>query len=102
MVMHANRGAFLVATGASLVAAQLPRPSIAQTVGTVTNLKLGATTSDDMTPIVYAQKSGIFAKHGLDVELNPMTSGAASAAGLLAGTFDFGKSSTTSLLDAHE
>jgi len=65
-------------------------------------IQLGATPSDDMTPILYARKNGLFAKAGLDVQLTNTSSGAATAAAVSAGTFAFGKSSLTTLLIAHE
>jgi NitT/TauT family transport system substrate-binding protein len=85
----------IAAAGASALA----RPIRAQTLQPV---QLGATPSDDMTPILYARKAGWFAKAGLDVQLTNTSSGAATAAAVSAGTFAFGKSSLTTLLIAHE
>jgi len=55
-----------------------------------------------MTPIVYGVHAGIFQKHGLDVQINRMTSGAAGAQGLIGGAFDFAKASVTTILSGHE
>lgn len=91
-----RRSAFLPAAASATV---VPRFAVAQSLTTV---KIGATPSDDMTPVVYGLKAGIFQKHGLDVQVNRMTSGAAVAAGVVAGAFDFGKSSVTTILEARE
>jgi NitT/TauT family transport system substrate-binding protein len=98
--MPVSRSAFLRRTGAAAALGLLPVPAFAQ--GALTTVRLGATPSDDMTPIVYAQKSGIFRRNGLDVQISRMTSGAAGAAGLLGGVFDFSKGSVTTVLAAHE
>lgn len=93
-----NRSTFLAAAG-GLTGSLLLRPARVRAAETI---KLGATPSDDMTPIVYGQKSGIFAKAGLDVQVSKMSSGSAVAAGVLSGSFDFGKSSMTTLFEAHD
>jgi NitT/TauT family transport system substrate-binding protein len=96
---HQPRSRFLAAAGTALASTLVPRTTRAQTP---TIVKLGATPSDDMTPIVYGQHAGIFQKHGLDVQINRMTSGAAGAQGLIGGAFDFAKASVTTILSAHE
>jgi NitT/TauT family transport system substrate-binding protein len=93
------RSRFLAASGATLASTLAPRTTRAQTL---TLVKLGATPSDDMTPIVYGVKAGVFQRHGLDVQINRMTSGAAGAAGLIAAAFDFAKASVTTVLSGHE
>jgi len=65
-------------------------------------VRLGGVASDDMTPIVYGRASGIFGRAGLDVQLTKMSNGASVAAGILSGTFDFGKVTLSTLLEAHE
>ena len=95
-----SRATLLHRAGAAAAVTLLPAPAFAQ--GALTTVKLGATPSDDMTPIIFAQKSEIFRRHGLDVQINRMTSGAAGAAGLLGGVFDFAKASVTTVLSAHE
>lgn len=92
-----SRASFL----ATAATAALARPLRAQAQA-LTTINLGATPSDDMTPIVYGQKSGIFQKYGFDVQITRMTSGAAGIAGLLSETFTFAKGSITTVLSAHE
>ena len=65
-------------------------------------VRLGGVASDDMTPIVYGQRAGVFARAGLDVQLSKMPNGASVAAGVLSGSFDFGKATMTTLFEAHE
>ena len=93
-----NRKTFLA--GAAAAAVALPRRAGAQVTPALTTLKLGTAAGDDATPIVYAQKSGIFAKYGLDVQINKAPGPA--AAGLIGGTYDLGKSAITSMFQAHE
>ena len=93
------RSRFLAVSGAALGSILAPRSLRAQAV---TTIRLGATPSDDMTPIVYAQHAGIFQKHGLDVQVTRLANGAAGAQGLVGGAFDFAKASVTTILSGHE
>ena len=67
----------------------------------LTTVHVGSTLADDTVPIVVAQRNGIFARNGLDVQLMPATSGAAVTAAVLSGGYEFGKSSLVALLAAH-
>jgi NitT/TauT family transport system substrate-binding protein len=98
---HATRANFMRGTGAAAAVALLPAPAHAQSTA-LTSVSLGATPSDDMTPILYGRKAGIFRKYGLDLQVNRMTTGQVGAQGLISGTFDFAKSSLTTILTAHE
>ncbi len=64
-------------------------------------LKVAAAGDDDITPILYAQQAGIFAKNGLNVELQTLGSGSATAAAVAGGSIDIGKSSLPALIAAH-
>jgi NitT/TauT family transport system substrate-binding protein len=57
--------------------------------------------TDDITPLVYAIKTGMFTRAGLDVQSMPTNSGAATAAAVVSGSYEVGKSSLTSLMNAH-
>jgi len=63
---------------------------------------LGVTPNDDMVSVVYAQKTGMFEKAGLDVTIEKASSGAAIAAAVVSGAYDIGKTSITPMFDAHE
>jgi NitT/TauT family transport system substrate-binding protein len=67
----------------------------------LTTLRIQTIPTDDATPILYAQRAGLFAKAGIDVELDKANSGAAIAAAVLAGSFDVGLSNLVTLMSAH-
>jgi len=64
-------------------------------------LRIQTIPTDDATPILYAQRAGLFAKAGIDVELDKAGSGAAIAAAVLAGSYDIGLSNLVTLMEAH-
>jgi len=82
---------FLLCT-ASASLAQTPAPA---------SLRLASAPDDDVTPILYAQRAGLFRAAGLDVEVTALANGAAVAAAVAGGSVDVGKSSTMSLISAH-
>ena len=90
---------FVIAVSALLVTSALPLPVAAQPA--MVTLHLSASPDDDVAPILYAQKSGMFARVGLTVVLDKSTSGAAAAAAVLAGSYDIAKSSLVNLMSAH-
>jgi NitT/TauT family transport system substrate-binding protein len=67
----------------------------------LTVVHIGGVLSDDMTPVFYAQKAGLFRREGLDVQIVSATSGTAMAAAVLSGTYEFGKSSLLAAVNAH-
>jgi NitT/TauT family transport system substrate-binding protein len=67
----------------------------------LTLIHVGGVLSDDMTPVIYAEKSGLFRKEGLDVQIVSSTSGSAMAQAVISGTYEFGKSSMLSAINAH-
>jgi NitT/TauT family transport system substrate-binding protein len=81
----------LIVLGAGPVAAQQ----------TLTVVRVAGVQTDDITPLVYAIKSGMFARAGLDVQSMPTNSGAATAAAVVSGSYEVGKSSLLSLMNAH-
>jgi NitT/TauT family transport system substrate-binding protein len=90
-----SRAAFL--TAAAAVAA-LPRRIEAQAL---TKIRLGGTAANDVIGALWAQRSGIFQKYGLDVAVINASSGAAISAAVLGGSFDVGKSSVFGIITAH-
>ncbi|HEX3549802.1 MAG TPA: ABC transporter substrate-binding protein [Candidatus Elarobacter sp.] len=87
-----TRAAFVALTGAACL-----RPTGARAA---TQIQAGSAADDDATPFLYAQRSGIFARAGIDGQLQAMRSGSAVASAVLGGTFQFGKSSVMSLINA--
>jgi NitT/TauT family transport system substrate-binding protein len=67
----------------------------------LTVVRVAGVQTDDITPLVYAIKTGMFARAGLDVQSVPTNSGAATAAAVVSGSYEIGKSSLTSLMNAH-
>jgi NitT/TauT family transport system substrate-binding protein len=63
-------------------------------------LRLGSNAADDVTPVLWAQHSGMFAKAGLAVEIEKFTSGSAVTAAVVGGALDVGKSSLLPLISA--
>jgi NitT/TauT family transport system substrate-binding protein len=90
-----KRRAFVAALVAAPVAgrAQTP-PRVA--------VRVGGTPNDDMTPVVYAQRTGMFERAGLDAVVEKGLNGSAVAAAVASGSYDIGKSVISALLDAHE
>lgn len=84
--------AVILAGSAATVAQTNPRMTV----------RIGGTPNDDMTPIVYAQRTGMFERAGLDVVVEKGMGGSAVAAAVVARSYDIGKSVISSLLSAHE
>ena len=96
--MRLSRARVITALGAGFALPLLPARSWA--AGPIA-LKIAAAGDDDITPILYGQQAGIFAKNGLTLELDALGSGSATAAAVAGGSIDIGKSSLTSLISAH-
>jgi NitT/TauT family transport system substrate-binding protein len=90
-----SRRAALAVLGAALAA---PLIAGAQTLTTVS---MAGVPEDSITPVLYAQQSGIFRRYGLDVHVEVQRSGPAVAAGVAGGAYQIGKASVTPLIIAH-
>ncbi len=87
------------AFGASLAAfAGAPAFVRAQSL---TPLAIGAALDDQSTPLLYAQKMGLFKAVGLDVQIARMSNGASIAAAVAGGSLQMGKASMMNLVAAH-
>jgi NitT/TauT family transport system substrate-binding protein len=84
--------------GGAAAAALFPRPGIAQAL---TPFRATSAIDDAATPYLWAVETGLFRRNGLDASLERATSGAAAASAVVGGTFEVGKSSVMSLLNAH-
>jgi NitT/TauT family transport system substrate-binding protein len=67
--------------------------------GTVTNVTLGYVPYSDDASLFYAQSSGIFKKHGLNVSFVPQASPVAVEASMASGTEQFGFITTPVLIN---
>lgn len=90
-----SRSTFL---GSLALAAVWPQTAAAQALAT---LRAVSAIDDPATPFLYAMDSGLFRKNGLDASIERATSGAASAAAVVGGSFEVGKASVISFLSAH-
>lgn len=90
--MNPNRSEFLKLTGAAAFAASAggALPAFAQDLHTVRVL---AVPTDGVKSTLYAQKAGIFKKHGINADIQPMGSGAAIFAAVAGGSADVGSGS---------
>jgi len=94
--MNASRGSFLTATAAAVTLA--PRPSVAQGL---TTIRITVVPNEDVTPLLYAQQSGLFRRAGLDIVVDRATSGAAIAAAVVSGSYDVGLISMMATITGH-
>jgi NitT/TauT family transport system substrate-binding protein len=85
-----------LAAGAAFVAA--PRWASAQSNA---SLHVIGPPNDGFKAVYYGVKAGIFKRHGVDVEVSLINSGAAAAAALIGGTADVAYTNITTLILAH-
>ena len=95
--MHLSRR-HAIAGLAAVTAAIAAGPLGAQTLPMI---RVASPPDDDVTPVLWADKAGIFAKHGVRVEVQSISSGSAVAAAVAGGGVDIGKSSLMALVSAH-
>jgi NitT/TauT family transport system substrate-binding protein len=93
----AFRTAFAVCALASLATP----PSLAQRADAPT-IRIGAGLDVESTPVLYAQRAGMFARAGMKVEVVKIPGGGtAIAAAVAGGALEIGKASTYALVTAH-
>jgi NitT/TauT family transport system substrate-binding protein len=77
----------------------LPGSTFAQTSSPL--IRVGAGPDDTSMPVIYAASAGLFAKAGLNVELEKLAGAAVVAAALAGGSLEIGKASALSVVTAH-
>ncbi len=87
---------------ALLFAVWLPARAADRESSDIVTVRVALTPNDDVTPLVYAQRSGMFARAKLNIVIDKQSSGAAVGAAILGGSYDIGKASITVVFDAHE
>ena len=92
-----RRRRFLHALGGLVAAAPFAGTAFAQDLQTV---RIGLSEGDDATPTLYAIKTGLFKKYGIDAQLQPVPSGAAGLAALAGGALDVAGTSLLPFLSA--
>jgi NitT/TauT family transport system substrate-binding protein len=90
-----DRARFCALAGAAALA---PRIASAQSAGT---LHLASLTNDTASAVLYALKTGMFSRAGIDADFLPMNSGAAASAAVAGGSAQIGQSSLVTLIEAH-
>ena len=80
-----------------------PAAAIAQTASppAPATVTVGAPPSQDVGPILYAIRAGLFAKAGLTIDLQQMANGAAISAGVAGGALQIGFSSLQGVIAGH-
>jgi len=94
-----NRGKALSLLSAPLAGQALPTRVSAETANE--KIHVGGSLAEDLTPLYYGIKSGMFARAGLDVEIVGTNSGSAATAAVVSGTFEMAKTSLGSVFSAH-
>jgi ABC-type nitrate/sulfonate/bicarbonate transport system substrate-binding protein len=88
-------------TATAIVSVGIPDRALGQGAPPLSVVNVVTTIADDVTPLLYAQRAGLFQKAGLDVHLQKLTSGSAATAAVFSGAYDIGKSSLVPLMSAH-
>jgi len=100
--MGASRGAFIQRSALAGAAGSLALAGSARAQNAApTELVIASAPDDDITPVLYAQKAGLFAGAGLSVKVQAATNGAAVAAAVAGGAVPIGKASLLSIILAH-
>jgi NitT/TauT family transport system substrate-binding protein len=68
---------------------------------TTDKIRLAGVATDDLTPVYYAIKNGLYQKAGLDLEIIPTSSGTAATEAVVSGAYEMGKGSLIASLVAH-
>lgn len=68
---------------------------------TVTKVTVGVNASDDATPLLWAKTSGMFARAGLDVDIQKFPSGSIAVAAVIGGSLDIARTSLLPMINAH-
>ena len=67
----------------------------------LTNVRVLASPVDDVMPVLYAVRAGMFQKAGLNVTVDRAASGAAASAAVIGGSVEIGKGNIMSVITAH-
>jgi NitT/TauT family transport system substrate-binding protein len=78
-----------------------PGTARAETTPGLTTVRVLASPVDDVMPVLYAQRAGLFTKAGLNVTIDRAASGAAASAAVIGGSVEIGKGNIMSVITAH-
>lgn len=93
-----QRRTFLIAGAAAATFA----PSVIANAQARTPLRIGMIPSDVAAQIYYARDLGLFDKAGFDLDITPLTNGAAIMSAVSGGSLDIGQTNIVALAAAHE
>ena len=99
MAMPSRIGRKIAFTLALLFALVIPASTFAQTTAPL--IRVGAGPDDTSTPLIYADKMGLFKKAGLNVELVKLAGSAVITAALAGGSLEIAKVSSSVAVTAH-
>jgi NitT/TauT family transport system substrate-binding protein len=91
-----SRGHALAAVAGTVLA--VPRGAGAQGLLTI---EIAGVPEDSITPALYADRSGLFRKYGVDARITSQRSGPAIASGVAGGAYGIGKASVEPIIIAH-
>jgi len=91
-----SRARLLASSAAALAVA--PQVVLAQTTPT---LHLAGVPTDDVTPVLYAIKNGLYQKAGIGLQFATVSSGTAATTAVVTGTYEIGKASPIAPINAH-
>jgi NitT/TauT family transport system substrate-binding protein len=91
----------LVLAGGGAFSAPLRAIAQSPSAAALANVRVGVPPSQDVGPILYAIRTGLFAKSGLNVDLQQMTNGSAISAAVAGGALEIGFSSLQSVIAGH-
>ena len=97
MTVTLKRSTIVAAAALALLGGSLP--AVAQAPLTI--IHVAGVPTDDLTPVFYGIKAGLYQKAGLDVQIVPTSSGTAATTAVVAGTYEVGKASLISVMLAH-
>jgi NitT/TauT family transport system substrate-binding protein len=80
------------------MAAGAAAPAVPLIAQTLTTLRLNSPPTEQMLPLAYATRAGLFERAGIRIELTKSASGAATAAAVAGGASDLGLSSILGVL----
>ena len=96
--MTVSRAGFVF--GSAVAGLSLARPCAAAAQELV-ELVVASAPDDDITPVLYAQKAGLFTAVGLSAKVQAASNGTAVAAAVAGGAVPIGKASLLSIMLAH-
>jgi len=85
----------LAGTAAAVAFPQVVRAQALQTIS------FTGVPTDDMTPVYYAIKNGLYQKAGIDLQIVPAMSGSTATTAVVSGAYPMGKTSPIASLVAH-